>query len=75
MWFWPGLDQWPPPKEVWIAAAVLAFVITPILLLIGIVGQIILGIVVFLCIGLSLRLRLKQMNVRADEFHRSGPDD
>jgi hypothetical protein len=75
MWFWPGLDQWPPPKEVWIAAAVLAFVITPILLLIGIVGQIILGVVIFLCIGLSWRLRLKQMNGRAEEFWRSGPDD
>jgi nitrate reductase NapE component len=38
-------------RKRWIAAAVLAFVITPILLLIGIVGQIILGVVIFLWIA------------------------
>ncbi|HET9866562.1 MAG TPA: hypothetical protein VFQ06_04670 [Nitrospira sp.] len=75
MWFWPGLDRWPPPKEVWIAAAVLAFVVTPILLLLGIVGQVILGVVLFVCIVMSLRLRLKQLDVRAEEFRRAGPDD
>jgi ABC-type uncharacterized transport system permease subunit len=53
----------------------LAFVVTPILLLIGIVGQITLGAVVFACIALSLRLWLKQMNASAEEFWRSGPDD
>jgi Na+/melibiose symporter-like transporter len=75
MWFWPGLDKWPPPKEVWIAAAVLAFLVTPLLLLIGIAGQIILGVVIVSCIALSLRIRVKQMNVRAEEFWRSGPED
>lgn len=75
MMFWPGLDQWPPPKEAWIAAAVLAFVVTPLLLLIGIVGQIILGIVVVLCIALSVRARVRQTNAQAEEFWRSGPED
>jgi phosphatidylserine synthase len=75
MWFWPGLDRWPHPKEVWIAAAALAFVVTPILLLIGIVGQIILGIVILVCIVLSLRLRLKHFEMRGEEFRRSDPDD
>lgn len=75
MLFWPGLDKWPPPKEVWIAAVVLAFVVTPLLMLLGIVGQIVLGIVVVAGIGLSAYIRLKQMNVRAEEFWRSGPDD
>ncbi|HST69906.1 MAG TPA: hypothetical protein VLI94_09635 [Solirubrobacterales bacterium] len=75
MWFWPGVDRWPPPKEVWIAAAVLAFVVTPILLLIGIVGQVVLGAVLFVSIAFGLHLRLKQWNVRAEEFRRSGPDD
>jgi hypothetical protein len=54
---------------------VLAFVVTPVLLLIGIVGQVILGIVLFLAIAMSLRLRLKQMDVLAEEFRRSGPDE
>lgn len=75
MLFWPGLDQWPPPKRVWIAAAIVAFVVTPLLLLIGIVGQVIIGIVVVVGIVLSVRLRLRQMNEHAEEFWRSGPDD
>jgi membrane protein implicated in regulation of membrane protease activity len=75
MWFWPGLDRWPPPKEVWIAAAIMALVVTPILALLGIVGQIIFGVILSVCIVLAVRRRLKQMNVRAEEFWRSGPDD
>ncbi len=75
MSFWPGLDQWPPPRRVWIAAAVLAFVITPLLMLTGIVGQIIIGIAVIFGIALSLWARLRQMNERAEEFWRSGPED
>ena len=57
------------------AAAVLAFVVTPLLLLVGIVGQIVLGVVVVSGIVLSLRLRVKQMNEHAEEFWRSGPDE
>lgn len=75
MWFWPGVDKWPPSKEVWIAAAIMAFVVTPLLLLIGVVGQVILVFAVVAGIILSLRLRVKQMNTRAEEFWRSGPDD
>lgn len=75
MMYWPGLDKWPPPRKVWIAATVMAFVITPLLMLIGIGGQVILGVLVVGGIALSVRLRLKQMNVRAEEFWRSGPKD
>ena len=75
MLYWPGLDRWPPPKRVWIAAAVVAFVVTPVLILIGVVGQIILGGIVIGCIAFSVKMRLKQMNVRAEEFWRSGPGD
>lgn len=75
MMFWPGLDRWPPPKEVWIAAAVMAFVVTPLLILLGTVGQIIYGAIIVVGIVLGVRLRLKQLNVRAEEFWRSGPED
>lgn len=75
MGFWPGLDRWPPPKEVWIAAAVVTFVVTPLLILMGIVGQIIYGAMIVIGVVLSMRLRLKQMNGRTQEFWRSGPDD
>jgi len=43
MLYWPGVDKWPPSKEVVIAAVVMTFVIFPIALLLGIVGQVIFG--------------------------------
>jgi hypothetical protein len=75
MSFWPGFDPWPPKKEVWIAAAIMTFVVTPLLILLGVVGQVILGIILVTCIVLSLRVRLKQVDARAEEFRRSGPDE
>ena len=75
MWYWPGLDRWPPPKEVWIAAAVMAFVVMPVLMLMGVVGKVIFGVILAICIVVAARARLKQMNVRAEEFRRSGPED
>lgn len=75
MMFWPGLDKWPPPKEVLIAAAVMAFVVTPLLILIGTVGQILYGVILVSCIALGLRARLRRLNGRTEEFWHSGPED
>ena len=75
MLYWPGLDKWPPPKGVLIAAAVMTFVVTPLLILIGTVGQIIYGAILVSCITLGMRARLRRMNGRAEEFWRSGPED
>ncbi|HET9197810.1 MAG TPA: hypothetical protein VFN92_06095 [Solirubrobacterales bacterium] len=75
MSFWPGLDRWPPPKEVWIAAAVMTFVVTPLLILLGVAGQIILGAIVVACVVMGLRTRLKQVDVRAEELRRAAPED
>lgn len=73
--YWPGLDKWPPPKEVWIAAAVMAFVVTPALILLGVVGQIIYAVILVSCVAIAVRARLKKLNGRAEEFWRSGPED
>lgn len=75
MLYWPGVDKWPPSKEVVIAAVVMTFVIFPIALLLGIVGQVIFGAIVVVAIVLAMLARLRQMNVRAEEFRRAGPDD
>jgi hypothetical protein len=74
MSFWPG-DRWPPPKEVWIAAALMAFVVTPLLILLGVAGQIIFGVILVFCIGLGVRNRTRQIDVLAEELRRSGPED
>lgn len=73
MLFWPGVDKWPPSKEVWIAAAVFTFVVTPVAILIGTVGHIILGVIVALFLILGANARLKRLN--GEEFWRSRPDD
>lgn len=73
MLFWPGLDQWPPSKRVWIAALVLTCLVTPALMLIGTVGHIILGAMVAVCLVVGANARLKRLD--AEEFWRSGPDD
>jgi hypothetical protein len=75
MLFWPGVDKWPPPKEVVIAAVVMTFVAFPIALLLGVVGQVIFGAIVVAAIVLGMHARLKHMNVRAEELKRAGPDD
>lgn len=73
MLFWPGVDKWPPPRWVWIAAAVMAFVVTPILILIGGVGTIIYLVIVLVVaiVGANARLR----NVDAEAFWKSRPKD
>jgi hypothetical protein len=73
MLFWPKLDRWPPSKKVWIAAAILAFVVTPAAMLIGTVGHVILGAIVVVCLVLGANARLKRLD--AEGFSRSGPDN
>jgi len=73
MSFWPGVDKWPPPRWVWIVAAVMAFVVTPILALLGTPGTIVLGVVAVICVILGANARLK--NIGAEEFWKSRPDD
>lgn len=73
MWFWPGVDKWPPPAWVWVGAAVMAFVVTPILILIGDAGKILFGIIVVLFLALGARSRLR--NLGAEEFWKSRPKD
>jgi hypothetical protein len=73
MMFWPGLDQWPPSKRVWGLAVFLTFVVTPIAILIGTVGFIILGVIVAVSLWVGANARLKKLN--AEEFWDSGPDE
>lgn len=71
--FWPGVDKWPPPKWVWIAAAIMTFVLAPLLFLIGTVGIAIYGAVVVVCLILGANARLK--NIGAEDLWRSRPKD
>jgi|GEM_PF-5679510 len=75
MLYWPGVDRWPPSKQVVIGAIVMAFVVFPIALLLGVVGQVIYGALVVVAIVLGMRARLRYMSVRAEELRRAGPDD
>jgi len=49
--------------------------LVPVLMLMGVVGKVIFGVILAICIVVAARARLKQMNVRAEEFRRSGPED
>jgi len=71
--FWPGVDKWPPPKWVWIAATVMTFVVAPILILLGAAGLIVYGIIIVVCVVLGANARLK--NIGAEEFWKSRPKD
>jgi hypothetical protein len=71
--YWPKVDQWPPSREVAIAAAILTYVVCPIALLLGAVGKIIIGAIVFIFLILGANARLKRMG--AEEFWQSRPDD
>lgn len=73
MLYWPKVDQWPPSRGVVIAAAVFAFVVCPIVFLLGTVGKIIIGLIVFYFLVVGANARLKRMG--AEEFWRSRPDD
>jgi hypothetical protein len=71
--FWPGVDGWPPPLWVWIAAAILTVVVPLVIVVFGTVGVVI--YVVFL-VGALIRganMRLKRMG--AEEFWESRPKD
>lgn len=73
MWFWPGVDKWPPPAWVWVGAAVMTFVVTPISILTGVFGKILLGIIVVCFLALGAKSRLKNMD--AERFWGSRPKD
>jgi hypothetical protein len=73
MLYWPRLDRWPPSREVVIAAAILTFVVCPICFLLGTVGKVIIGAIVFTFLILGANARLKRIG--AEEFWRSRPDE
>ena len=75
MLYWPALDRWPPSKKVICAAAVMTFVIFPLALFLGMVGAVIYGGVIVVAILFSMRLRIKQVDARAEELRRAGPED
>ena len=53
----------------------MTFVVTPLLILLGVAGQIIFGAILVACVTLAMRARLKQIDVRAEELRRSAPED
>jgi len=53
----------------------MTFVVTPALILLGIVGQILFGAILVSCVILGLRARLRRLNGRAEEFWQSGPEE
>ena len=55
------------------AAVVMTFVVTPMALLAGTVGRIVLGMVIFVFLVFGAKARLRRLN--AEEFWRSRPDD
>jgi len=71
--FWPGVDKWPPPAWVWVGVALMAFVVTPTLILLGSFGEILLGIIIVCFLALGAKSRLK--NMHAEEFWDSRPKD
>jgi hypothetical protein len=73
MSFWPGVDKWPPPRWVWLAAAIMTFVVFPIASLFGASGAIVYGVIVAICLVLGANARLR--NIGAEEFWESRPKD
>jgi membrane protein implicated in regulation of membrane protease activity len=60
---WPYRGTWPPPRWVWIAAAVMTAVTIPLMLL-GTVGQFIVAIIVLVVLVLIARARLNEGEFR-----------
>ena len=75
MLFWPGLDKWPPSKRVVGAAAVMTFVVLPLALLLGVVGEVIYFSILVVAIILGMRARLRRIDARTQEFREWTPDD
>jgi hypothetical protein len=73
MSFWPGVDKWPPPRWVWIAAAIITVVAIPLVAFGGIVGGVIYGAFLIVCLVLGANQRLKNMD--AEAFWNSRPKD
>jgi hypothetical protein len=71
--YWPGVDGWPPPPWVWLAAAVMT-VVTPLAFwLLGAVGIAIYIVIVGVCLFIDANARLKRLG--AQEFWESRPKD
>ncbi len=73
MSFWPGVDKWPPPRWVWIYAAVVTAIAAPILIFGGVIGAAIYAIFLIVCLVRGANQRLRNMN--AEEFWDSKPKD
>lgn len=73
MGYWPGVDRWPPPLWVWIAAAILTIVVPLIVVVFGAVGVAAVTVFVVICGVLGANARLKRMG--AEEFGESRPKD
>jgi hypothetical protein len=71
--FWPGVDQWPPPRWVWIAAAILTVLVPVVIFLFGVVGMVAYAVLVVVCLIRGANNRLK--NLGAEEFWESRPKD
>jgi hypothetical protein len=77
--FWPGVDKWPPPLWVWIAAAVVtvlvpgAFALCDFLGISLIAPGVVYGILLVVCLYKGANARLR--NLGAEEFWESRPKD
>jgi hypothetical protein len=71
--YWPGVDGWPPPRWVWIAAAILTVVVPVVILVFGLVGVVAYAILLVVCLVLGQNARLKKIG--AEEFWESRPKD
>lgn len=77
--YWPGVDRWPPPLWVWIAAAVLTVLVPAVFGLCDLLGVplvipgVIFGIFVVICLVRGANARLR--NLGAEEFWDSRPRD
>ncbi len=77
--YWPGVDRWPPPLWVWIAAAVLTVLVPAVFGLCDLLGVplaipgVIFGMFVVICLVRGANARLR--NLGAEDFWDSRPRD
>ena len=73
MSFWPGVDRWPPPRWVWIAAAIITVIAIPLVAFGGLVGVLIYVAFLIVCLVLGANQRLRNMD--AEAFWDTRPKD
>jgi hypothetical protein len=73
MSFWPGVDKWPPPRWVWVAAALITVVAIPLVAFGGAIGGVIYVAFLVVCLVLGANQRLRNMD--AEAFWDSRPKD